>query len=243
MNNTGAFITTHQGLGDHIVCSGIYREYALRYKHCVVPVIKKYYKEISNLLSDVKNIQIISYSPELLFAVQARGHGEILRRVGYKLINLGIYGDDYFSNMKTRFDVTFYNQAGLSIDSRWDAFKYFRNHDKEAELFLKFGCQDNKYIFVHDDLLRNYVIDRSKLPKGFKIVQPDLSLSKKFSFFDYLKIIENASEIHCIESSFCALIESLEIDVPKFAHRYARPEAKSSVFYEFTYRSDWTVLI
>jgi hypothetical protein len=243
MKTTGVFITTHQGLGDHIVCSGIYREYASRYKHCVVPVIKKNYKEVSNLLSDAKNIQTISYSPEELFAVKVKGHGEILRRTGYKVINLGIFGVGYFSNKNRRFDETLYNQAELSISSRWDAFKYVRNHTKEEELFQKLGCQGKKYIFVHEDSSRNYVINKSYLPKGFKILRPDLSISNKFSFFDYIKIIENASEIHCIESSFCALIESLEINVPKFAHRYARPEAKSSVSYEFTYRSDWKVLL
>ena len=63
----------------------------------------------------------------------------------------------------------------------------------------------------------------------------------KFSFFDYLKIIENASEIHCIESSFAALIESLEYSIPKYAHRYARPEAKNDFRHEFTYRSNWHV--
>jgi hypothetical protein len=83
-------------------------------------------------------------------------------------------------------------------------------------------------------------VRRDLIPPNLRIIKPDISL-KEFNFFDYTMIIENSKEIHCIESSFAALIESIPLRVPKFAHRYARPEATSDFRHEFTYRSSWGI--
>jgi hypothetical protein len=56
-------------------------------------------------------------------------------------------------------------------------------------------------------------------------------------------IIENSFEIHCIESSFSAFIEMLDLSIPKFAHRYARPEAKNDFCHEYTYKSAWQIVL
>lgn len=239
MHKTGIFILPHQGLGDHILCAGIYREYASRYFHCVVPVMTSYHEEVKEMLKDVANIQVVSYGSEL----RAMAHRDLLRKCGYDMLNLGSYGPNWFDDKNRRLDANYYYQAGLSLESRWNSFRYVRNKEREDELFKIFGCEMGEYIFVHDDASRNFNIDESRLPSGFRIIRPDLKLAKRFRFFDYLKIIENASEIHCMESSFGALIESLEIPLPKFAHRYARPEAKADRRHEFTYKSNWEVLL
>ena len=95
---------------------------------------------------------------------------------------------------------------------------------------------------MHDDSTRGFKLRESSLPKNIRVVKPIPELASKYTIFDYLKVIENAKEIHCMESSFAAMIESFQIKVPKFAHRYARPEAKTNVVFEFTYKSQWTVL-
>ena len=116
-----------------------------------------------------------------------------------------------------------------------------RNREKERQIFEYLGCKDSDYIFLHEDESRNFLVRRDLIPSNIKIIKPDISL-KEFDFFDYTMVIENAKEIHCIESSFTAFIESLPLDVPKFAHRYARPEAKNDFCHEFTYRSSWNIL-
>ena len=77
---------------------------------------------------------------------------------------------------------------------------------------------------------------------NFDIIEP-LSNKSKFTVFNYIKILESAEQIHCIESSFAALIESIEIKANLFAHRYARPEAKNDYKHEFTYKKDWQILL
>ena len=239
---TGIYILGHQGIGDHILCSGIYRYYAKRFKHCVIPVFGEKTAILRDLLKDVNNIQLIRFNSEL-WQMKMEAHRDLLRIFGYESLNLGYNGKDFFEDPDKRLDENYYAQANLPLENRWNSFKYVRNVEKEIELYNLLGCSKQPYIFVHDDSSRKFNVDETRLPSGFKIIRPDLSLAGNFSFFDYIHIIENAYQIHVMESSFGALIESLDIDVPKFAHRYARPEAKNDYRHEFTYRTNWTVLL
>lgn len=240
MNRQGIYILCHQGLGDHVLCNGIYREYAQRYKKCIIPVVDKYYLTVKRMLSDVKNIQIVRFNNQF-WAFKMEAHANLLNLFGYDTLKLGIFGPDFFLDRTKRLDANFYHQAELSLNKRWDSFKIKRNFISEEKLFKYLIGNNKKYVFLHDDKKRKFIVDSGLLPKDVLIVEPDEKLKNKFSFFDYLKIIENASEIHCIESSFAALIESLEYSIPKYAHRYARPEAKNDFRHEFTYRSNWHV--
>jgi hypothetical protein len=204
-------------------------------------VIQKNYNVVRDLLKDVVNIKVIPYHSEL-WNVKMLSHRNLLQKYKFEILNLGSYGDNFFSDPKKKLDANYYDQAKLPLAIRWSSFYFERNLVREQELFELLGCDEGKYIFVHEDPSRDFLLRPELLPSEYRIIRPDLKRIKKFSFFDYLKIIENASEIHCIESSFVALIESLEIPVPKFAHRYARPEAKNDPRHEFSFKSDWTIV-
>ena len=239
MASRGLFILPHQGLGDHILCAGIYRELSLRYRHTIVPAKANNYMAVKKMLRDIENIQVISYRKEGWVPL----HQKLMSKFGYDKLKLGEYGASFFANPNMRLDENFYHQADLPLAVRWESFGYLRDEEKEAELFDLLKCSDSEYVFVHDDESRGFKIDMDRLPSGVKIVRPIPELASKFTPFDYLKVIESAIEIHCMESSFVAMIESFEIKVPKYAHRYARPEAKSNKVFEFTYKSNWKILL
>ena len=44
-------------------------------------------------------------------------------------------------------------------------------------------------------------------------------VEKSDTIFDYKKLIENATEIHCIDSSFKHLVESLNTNATLFYHK------------------------
>jgi hypothetical protein len=240
MKPQGIYILGNQGLGDHLLCNGIYREYAQRYKKCIIAVRHNYYHTIKRMISDVKNIQIVSFSDHY-WTFKMEAHANFLIRFGYDTLRLGKFGPDFFLDKSKRLDANFYDQAKLSLDIRWDSFNIVRDSIAEEKLFKLLIGNNKEYIFLHDDKRRDFIIDIDLLPKNVQIVEPSEKLKNKFSFFDYLKIIENAKEIHCIESSFAALIEGFEYEIPKYAHRYARPEAKNDFRHEFTYKSKWHV--
>ena len=240
MNQRGVYILCHQGLGDHILCNGIYREYANKYKKCVIPVIDKYFKTVQQMLSDLTNVQVVRVkNPFWAFKIESQAN--LLSYIGFDILKLGSFGADFFKDNSKRLDANYYQQAGLALSKRWESFRVPRNRDLEDKLFRKLVGETKEYVFLHYDQKRNFLLDSELIPKHLLRVVPNERLNKKFSFFDYLKIIENAREIHCIESSFAALIESLEYPIPKYAHRYARPEAKNDFRHEFTYRSNWYI--
>jgi hypothetical protein len=139
-----------------------------------------------------------------------------------------------------RFDHNFYHQAGVDFECRWTSFSAPRDIEKEEELFRLLNCGEAPYLFVHEDERRKFVINRKLLPGGLRIIEPTADHTI-YNLIDYRKVIEHACEIHVIESSFAAYIESLTSTGPLFAHRYARPETYHDYRYEFTYKKLWKI--
>ncbi len=231
----------HLGLGDHVICNSLYRILAVRYKKLFILVKYKNRDSMKRMLSDVDNIAIF-FLPEFISSAFSVWLGRIkLDKLGFlNFIKLGFYGLDFLKSDSIKFDSNFYQQADIDFNRRWEDFKIIRNHAQEKLVYNEIVRNNKDYIFLHEDVSRGFLIDRKLIKSNLPIVQP--KIDAKFNFFDYLYIIENASEIHCIESSFCALIESINVKTKKYAHRYARPEANLSKNQEFTYRTEWIVV-
>lgn len=239
--NRSLFIVGHQGLGDHILCAGIYNFKALQAKRVYIFVKSNYVKDVKRLLANRRKAIVIPV-PRKKFWIYLKVIIAVSKAARSNLLLLGFFGGVYLQE-SIRFDECFYLQAKVPFDYRWESF-YMRSKNsdqllKELNLNLEEG---EEYIFLHEDRTRGFTIDREKLPKGLRIIEP-LPPTRRWSALDYVEVIKCAKEIHVIESSFAALIESLQImEPPKFAHRYARPNALYDQRYEFTYRSYWTVL-
>ena len=232
------FISCHQGLGDHLLCNGIYREYAKLYKKCVLPVETKYIDTIRYMLSDVNNIQIIPL-PLRKSWKYIRIWRLLYTLLGYRHLKLGSHGANFFLE-GVRFDKNFYDQAKIPFTKRWSSFAFPRNYASESSLFDSKNAQKGQYVFLHEDASRNYLIDRSLIQTDLPVITPS-NLRQNINFFHYALLLENAAEIHCIESSFAAFVESMQVPVKKFAHRYARGHAAKDFRHEFTYLSDWII--
>ena len=232
-------IAPHQGLGDHLLCNAIYRTYSQMYKKVFIVVKRKYHKQIKIMLGDKINIRFIIV-PNYKSWKSTRIIRVLSKLLCIEYLGLGSYGKNFFP-VGTRFDKNFYDQAGLDFNYRWSKFKIIRNSQLENDLFLKLKCDTGPYIFLQEDTSRNFIIDRNKIPGRHRIIEP-LKDINEYSIFAYLKILENAYAIHVIESSFAALIESMNVNTPKYAHRYARPEAKNDYRSEFTYKLPWIIL-
>ena len=229
-------------MGDQILCCGMYRSLADKRESVIVPTSMTNANSVLQMLGDVSNIKIEVYKWSYE-NIRMDAHASLLSKVGFDVIRLGYSGKDFFKDPNKRLDQNFYDQAGVDLSARWDKFKVERNRARERELFDILVPNKNPYIFLHEDPSREFNIDLGRVPRGVQIVRPDPARAKGFTVFDYLTIIEKSWQIHCIESSFGALIESMQYDIPKFAHRYARPEAKSDFRQEFTYRSKWEILL
>lgn len=245
MGYRGVYILCHQGLGDHLLCGGIYREYAKRYPIVLIPVTKNYAKTLRGLLSDLPNVHIVSFDfaiTDSRLNLKMESQAKLLSKFGFDILYLGAFESSFFKDPNMRLDANYYKQAQLDLEHRWDSFDVPRDKKREIELKNLLVPEGKPYIFVHDDASRNFNIRPNSFPDGLAVVRPELTLSSKYSFFDYLTLIEDAAQIHCIESSFAALIEGMQIHGEKYAHRYARPEALNDFRHEFTYKTDWKVI-
>lgn len=205
------------GLGDHIICNGLVRQYALNYKKVYVLCKKKNLKQVDRMYMDNPNIVPIEARPSTL---KLGNNYLVLRPNRFE-------GDS--------FDRQMYTLAGVDFNHKWESFYVQRNRTKENELAEYFdGIGD--FVFVHDDKVRDYVIKDDLVDK--RIIRPSI----RFGVFDYLKILENASEVHCIDSSFLNLIECSGIKTGDlFFHKYVRIK-ENTHWGTPVLKNDWRIL-
>lgn len=193
------YIYHHLGLGDHIICNGLVRtlinendEYIMFVKDHNLTSVKFMYRDLKNLNFIVGNDdQVQSYLQENSIDDN-------------DLIMIGFYRHPE----SKEFDDSFYLQHNLDFNLRWDKFKIVRDYDSELELFKTFGVEEGKYVFIHDDIDRELIIDESYIiNKEFKIVRPKQGLTD--NIFDYMYLIDNSIECHFMDSSFRLMFDSL----------------------------------
>jgi len=86
-----------------------------------------------------------------------------------------------------------------------------RDLEKEDEVCKTLNPDGEKYIFVLDDPKRGYTIDMSKITSEYKVIRNDY----QFKMFDYIKLLENAEEIHMMQTGFLDMVNSYKMSKPK----------------------------
>jgi len=218
------YIYHHLGLGDHFLLNGLVREY----KDSIGLFCKQHnYESVSFMYSDLPNLKVI-------ISTDYEAYNFLITNNDTQ-IKLGYCGNGFYNDGIHSFDELFYIQAGIDIKKKWD-FYVLRDLEREKNLFNKVKLP-KRYAFIHEDLSRGYVINKSLITIPYFC--PDRQLTD--NIFDYLSIIENAEEIHCIDSSFLCLIDSMGIIKNNYFHRYSRPETQSR-FLSVKIKEEWKII-
>jgi len=90
-------------------------------------------------------------------------------------------------------------------------FKVIRDLEREQKVFERFNLKKNEYIFVHESNDRSR---RIHYTTDLPVFNPDDHYKEFPVLFDYLTIIENAKEVHCMTSSYSWLVELTEVGDP-----------------------------
>jgi len=216
------YIYHHLGLGDHFICNGLVREIIKKneFDTYILFVKNRNYVTIKNMYLDIKNL-------DFYIVDDNNGDVEIRNMLEHNKNNIvvGYFANFWGSNFSKTMDENFYKQANVSHDCRWTSFKINRNLDNEQKLYDKYNIT-SEYIFIHDDDDRKIKTFR----KDLQIIKPINNITD--NVLDYMKIIENATEIHCIDSSFKSLIESIDVNGKLFFHQYASQVYK-------LYKGEW----
>lgn len=208
------YIHHHLGLGDHIICNGMVRHFCKKHNNVVLFCYTHYYDNVNYMYRDLDNLEIFNFDKEedaIIFV-------ESNPTVKNSLIKPGFENLDSCLDRMT-FDEAFYHLAGLDFQIRFDEFYLERDMDREDEVCETLNPDGEKYIFVLDDPKRGYNIDMEKVTDEYKVIRNDY----QFGMFDYIKLLENAEEIHMMQTGFLDLVNSYKMDKPKiYRHNYVR---------------------
>lgn len=186
-------IKWHLGLGDAIICA---------------PIVIRYLSDGDFIQSTHQN-QLSVHSMFLNHGIEVTTEpkGEPVLRLGYE------------SNIPMRdgesFDRWFFRQAGMDISDR-SLCPITNGVWRKTE---QLPVPEEEYIFVHHDSSRGFTMDLNKIRDVPRIVFP---YHRGQSILAYADIINNASEVHCIDSSFLHLADRLNPKGRLVWHRYPR---------------------
>lgn len=192
------YIYSHLGLGDHVICNGLYRELIGNDEEYTLFAKRHNVKTISFMLRDLKNVYI-QEADDLVAE----------RIVASNVENSIVIGFCRFPYPGAKdFDDSFYLQHDVDFEKRWSSFRCDRDIDSEKVLFERFGVKEGEYVFVHDDIDRGYEIDESFIiNKDLPIIRPNRELDSGNSF-DYCYLMQNSRESHFMDSSFRLIFDS-----------------------------------
>lgn len=221
MNKDIIYIHHNLGLGDHVICNGLVREFSKNYNNVFLFSKHHNYENVKFMYRDLDNLTII--------------RGNDLDAVNY--ITNNKLQNQYLRIGHVKgynFDESFYRQVNIDFEKRWDSFFIERDTKSEEIPFNELNPNNKPYALIHnigsDGIDR---IDYSKIDSTLK----QITIPKKYGFFDFIKLIENATEIHCIDSSFIHLVNSLNVDNKKFYHKNFINRG-----YNFKLKGEWTVI-
>ena len=197
------YIYHHLGLGDHIICHGIVRNICHKYfeKEHTLCLKPQFLTSVGFMYRDIKNLKL---KP---FLNDHEVHLFLNSIKDEQILYIGHHHLSEIMNNGYNFDEAFYKQVGLNFQKRWTNFKIERDYNRETKLLKKIS-PPSEYIFLHDGSERGPVIDREKIQnKSLPIITPNTEYTD--NIFDYLSLIERATEIHCFDSSFKLMIDSI----------------------------------
>lgn len=239
-----ALLYTHQGWTDIINCLALINHYAGVYKRLYVlirddarPLILFYIRGLRNVIPlfrpkhdlDFKHWSA-SVDPVIgPLALEFIGHHDKHRQGPL---------NGAFGRTPGAFERAFYEAYGHPFDMRISAFKLYRAPEDEARRFAQYGSEE-PYICVHSNREAGLL---PPVPAGIRTVELHESSP---AFFDMLKVLMHAKEIHLIDSVWAAICyhidasEGLLSHVPITVYCY---RGYSQMFTEPKRLPNWTIV-
>ena len=206
-------IFPHRGSGDQINNIGMIRYLSTCYD--LVRICTNTVKLCEELYSDDPQIEIVfDNTPQYCTYYDNHIYYESLRKKMPGWIIFPVYyfgesppGDKYPYD---KFYDAFYLQLGIPIKYRY-LYNYIpRNIERERAVMEKYIPKDTEYIFVHGRLDKvSVTTDKFVFDVG------STEERRLILLLDYMKIIENASEIHVDDSSFFCLANYMDLSKVK----------------------------
>ena len=215
-------IMFHQGWTDIVNCLSIINFYSEKYQNITLAIRDDSKDLIDFYCKNIPNVNV-KYYPK--YKLDNSLNEVIDENPNNELLFIGlhdVYRNDEFkdkfrtSNSSSCFVEKFYIDSGIEYINRINLFNINRDVELENNVFNKFiEVNGPDYILYHEDSSRDIKIDKTNFNTNFKHI--DLN-GVSSVFFDYIKILENAKEIHLIDSVWASIIYHIDCKYKLFSH-------------------------
>ena len=216
---TKAFVYSHLGLGDHFWMNGAVRYLATCYDQILVVVKKNNEATVRSMYADDPSIlfQVIDDDSQLHpFSIKKHfliDQGYNIYSCGYHTENPNIYDFPY----------SFYDDMGLAREIRTSYF-HIPVYQESVDLYNSVKNLTKEYILLHEQSSQKTLDIYSSLNQSIPILDinknhynkdhifyeiAELVINKPMIF--YKNLIEAATEVHCLESSFYCFASHLDL--------------------------------
>jgi hypothetical protein len=140
------------------------------------------------------------------------------------------FADRYIPNCSVM--ISKYYFLSIPIGDWRKSFELKRNYDREMVLMKKYNLDDD-YILVNKSFGTEYQNRELVIESDKKVHYMDIEEDKKngFHLFDWIGALENAGEIHTVETSLCFLIDKYCLN--NKIHMYEkRKESEENTYYK-----------
>jgi hypothetical protein len=222
------------GLGDHIICHAIVRHLA-QDDIVIVPVKRHYESSVKFMYSDDHRIKVVPFAND----EDTNRYCNFMASQGLRVIWNGDLGPAHetWERSSSHWDQRFYEQMNLDFNLRWDNFKLPDNSfDWKSLLNKRFrGAEPEDFVFLHYTSSKGEKkIHDDFLQDQYQFV-PDINFTD--NIFNYVGLLKNAREIHCINSGFLCLADSLNLKGKLHFHA----STQDLDFNSPTLRSQWMI--
>ena len=202
---------SHLGLGDQIILSGAINYLSKKYEKIYLVSYEKFKNSLNSLYNNNSSIEMVFLPEPFNKLKQDKSEiEEFVKNYGEKN-NLEILKVGYENQIKRlRFYESFYKQLKIEYQISYDYFSL--NNDelmvKKLSSYLKnyFEIEGN-FKLIHNEHSSGFVDLKNINEKNNIFVTRDSDPYN--NLFLYEDLIKNASEIHCINSSFAHLVDRL----------------------------------
>ena len=183
----------HLGLGDHFICNALVLTVAKQYDKVHLISWSRNLPTVNHLYADYENIEVhgIVNEPQDII--------ELSKALQLQVLAVGFQHCDV-----NDFEASFYRQLNLDPDIQYSEFRLPSDLANANQMYQNWyqehGSED--YIFVHD----TSSVRKFDLKISGNMLQYRTDVSQTRDLLDYIVLIQNAREIHVINSSIQALI-------------------------------------
>ena len=222
-NDKKLLVFPHSGMGDYLTVFGAIRQLSLDYDEVKLVVVNKYLDSVKFMYRDDPTITFLPIERTEDFSPNFGNHRDYIKdyiESGY--IYKGCFqhkiGFNHNYNTPIPFWEIFYSDLDLDYNSyRWK-FNFNRDLIRESNFYNQ-NKPDSSYVFIHHNSI-NYIDFDYLSPKT--LFNPDKCNVVSNIIMDYSIIIENAEEIHILDSSFYCLCNYLDLSRVKQKVVYTR---------------------